>query len=155
MDWLNEYAWAVWLALSIGLGAAELASLDLVLAMLAVGAIAAMITALTGLGVIVQVLIGLATATAMLALVRPPLIHRLHEGPDLTLGHDKLIGRQAEVTEPITGLRPGRIRIAGEIWSAEPYDETLTIEPGQPVEILQIRGATALVHPIARLGPGG
>ena len=41
----------------------------------------------------------------------------------------------------------------GEIWSAQPYDETLTIEPGETVEVFEIRGATAYVHPIPRLDP--
>ena len=43
---------------------------------------------------------------------------------------------------------PGRIRLAGEIWSAAPYDENLTIEPGETVEVFEIRGATAYVHPV-------
>jgi membrane protein implicated in regulation of membrane protease activity len=48
-------------------------------------------------------------------------------------------------------MEPGRIRLAGEIWSAQPYDDTVTIEPGETVDVLQIKGATALVHPVPRL----
>jgi membrane protein implicated in regulation of membrane protease activity len=55
------------------------------------------------------------------------------------------------VTEPIHAHETGRIRIGGEIWSAAPYDETSTIETGQTVEVLQIRGATAVVYPIPSL----
>ena len=53
----------------------------------------------------------------------------------------------------ITGLAPGRIKAAGETWSALPYDENLRITAGEPVEILQIKGATAYVHPVATLEP--
>jgi membrane protein implicated in regulation of membrane protease activity len=55
------------------------------------------------------------------------------------------------LTERITGLEAGRIKLSGEIWSAKPYDETLTIDPGQTVEVLEIRGATAYVHPVPSL----
>ena len=55
------------------------------------------------------------------------------------------------MTETVTAQNPGRIRLAGEIWSAQPYDETLTIEPGETVEVFEIKGATAYVHPIPRL----
>ena len=84
----------------------------------------------------------------MLALVRPGLVKRLHAGPELQLGHGKLVGQQGLVTEQITAIEPGRIRLAGEIWSAAPYDETSTIAPGETVEVFEIRGATAFVHPV-------
>ena len=92
-----------------------------------------------------------ATSVAMLALVRPSLVKRLHSGPELQLGHGKLVGKQGVVTETVTAQAPGRVRLAGEIWSAQPYDESLTIEPGETVEVFEIRGATAYVHPLPRL----
>lgn len=151
MDWLRDNIWAVWLGLAALLSVAEMFSLDLVLIMLAVGALAGMTTALIGLGVPVQVLAAAAASVAMLALVRPSLAKRFHGGPELQLGHGKLVGQRAEVTAEITGLSTGRIRLAGEIWSAAPYDEHLVIAPGETVEVLQIKGATAYVHPVARL----
>ena len=39
-DWLGENSWAIWLSLAFLLGVAEIMSLDLVLIMLAVGALA-------------------------------------------------------------------------------------------------------------------
>ena len=55
------------------------------------------------------------------------------------------------VTETITALNPGRVKIGGDVWSAAPYDEDLTIEAGETVEVVEIHGATAYVHPIPRL----
>ncbi len=78
---------------------------------------------------------------------------RLHAGPTLTQGHDKLIGQRGVVTEQLSGLASGRVKLGGEIWSAAPYDDTITIAPGETVEVLQIRGATAYVHPIPMLEP--
>ena len=121
--------------------------------MLATGAVVGMIVALLGLPVFVQVLVALAASVAMLSLVRPAFAKRLHGGPELSLGHGKLVGTQALVTADITGLATGRIMASGETWSALPYDETLNIAAGETVEILQIKGATAYVHPVARLEP--
>lgn len=152
MDWLSEHAWAVWVGLAALLGMAELVSLDLVLAMLAVGALAGAVSAALGAGVPVQVLIAGATSIAMLWLVRPSLVARLHQGPDLVLGTGKLLGQRAVVTQRMTGLAAGQIKLAGEIWTAAPYDEHDTIEAGATVEVFEIRGATAYVHPVPELG---
>jgi membrane protein implicated in regulation of membrane protease activity len=153
MEWFQEHAWQAWLGLAIGLGVAEMFGLDLILIMLAVGALAGMVTAALDAPVAVQFLVAAGTSVAMLALVRPNLAKRLHHGPELQLGHGKLVGRQGVVTEAISSLAPGRVKLAGEVWTAEPYDETLTIEAGETVEVYEIRGATAYVHPIPRLEP--
>ncbi|QDH10885.1 NfeD family protein [Nocardioides dongxiaopingii] len=151
MEWLGDNLWSAWLALAVFLGVAELMSLDLVLIMLAVGAVAGMVTALLGAPVLAQVLVAGGASVAMLALVRPSVVKRLHSGPELSLGHGKLVGRQGVVTAAITANEPGRVRIDGDVWSATPYDPTLTIAAGQTVEVFEIRGATALVHPIPTL----
>jgi membrane protein implicated in regulation of membrane protease activity len=153
MDWIRDHLWETWLGLSIVLGVAEMFSLDLILAMLAAGAVIGMIAAIIGLPVFVQILAALAASIAMLAFVRPAFVKRLHGGPELALGHGKLVGSRALVTEEITGLAPGRIKVSGEVWSALPYDENLRIAPGETVEIFQIKGATAYVHPVGTLEP--
>jgi membrane protein implicated in regulation of membrane protease activity len=153
MDWIRDHLWETWLGLSVVLGVAEMFSLDLILAMLAAGAVIGMIAAIIGLPVFVQILAALAASIAMLAFVRPAFVKRLHSGPELALGHGKLVGTRGLVTQEITGLDPGRIRVGGEIWTALPYDEHLRIAPGETVEILQIKGATAYVHPVGTLEP--
>jgi membrane protein implicated in regulation of membrane protease activity len=151
MDWISDHLSSIFLGLAIVLGVAELASMDLILLMLAAGALAGMVTSLAGAGFLVSSLVAAAVATASLMLVRPSLVKRLHSGPDLQLGHGKLVGAQGVVTEKITGHDAGRIKLAGEIWTAAPYDETVVIEPGETVEVLEIKGATAYVHPVPRL----
>ena len=153
MDWLSDHLWETWLGLGILLGVAEMFSLDLILGMLAVGAIVGMVAALAGLAVPLQVLLAAGASVAMLAMVRPSIVKRLHTGPELALGHGKLVGTQGIVLADISGLATGRIRIGGEEWTALPYDETLTITAGETVEVLAIKGATAYVHPVPRLDP--
>jgi membrane protein implicated in regulation of membrane protease activity len=151
MEWLGDHLWAAWLALAIALGAAEMLSLDLILLMLAVGAIVGALVAVAGLPFLLQALLAAGGAAAMLALVRPNLIRRLHSGPDLVTGHNRLVGQQGVVTEQLSAHTVGRVKVGGEVWSAAPYDETLTIAPGAVVEVFAIRGATAYVHPVGEL----
>jgi membrane protein implicated in regulation of membrane protease activity len=149
-DWLA--AWQAWLGLAVALGVAELFSLDLMLLMLAVGAVTGMVVSLTGAALWLQVLAAVAASVGMLALVRPGLVKRLHGGPELTLGHNALIGKQGVVVDEVSA-QGGQIRVGGELWTARPYDETEVIAPGEAVDIFEIKGATAMVHRIPTLGP--
>ena len=153
MEWLGDHLWAAWLVLAVGLAVAEMVSLDLILIMIAVGAIVGALTALASFPLILQVLLAAGASTAMLAMVRPELVKKLHSGPDLVTGMNKLVGQQGVVTEELTAHHPGRVKLAGEIWSACPYDDSLTIAPGAMVEVFAIRGATAYVHPVGELMP--
>ena len=148
MDWLGDHLAGVFLGLAILLGIAEMFSLDLILLMLALGALVGMVAALLGAPFAVAAIAAAAASVACVAVVRPPLVKRFHSGPELSLGHGKLVGQQGLVTQRITGMEPGRVKVGGEIWSASPYDETIAIEPGDTVEVLEIRGATAYVHPV-------
>ena len=145
MEWLGEHAWQGWLALSVALGALELLSLDLFLVMLAGGALAGMLTALAGGPVALQIVLSLISAVGLLAVVRPSVVRRVHGGPDLVHGTDALIGRRAVVLRELSFSTPGRVKIGGEEWSAQPYDEDDRIEPGAVVDVVQIKGATAYV----------
>ena len=150
MEWFSDHLWETWTGIAILLGVAELFSLDLVLLMLAAGACVGIVTALIDLPVAVQILAALGTSVAMLALVRPSIVKRMQSGPELTLGHEALVGRQGVVVAEVTG-DGGRVRIGGELWSARAYDETAVIPPGARVDVFQIKGATALVHRIPEL----
>jgi membrane protein implicated in regulation of membrane protease activity len=150
MGWVED--WQAWVGLAVLLGALELFSLDLILLMLAGGAVLGMVAAIIGLPVVAQVLVALAGSVAALALVRPSVVKRLQGGPTLVLGHDALVGRQALVIERVSA-HGGQIKVGGDIWTARPYDEDLVIEPGATVDIFQIKGATALVHQVPELDP--
>lgn len=148
MEWIKDHAWESWLALMVILGVAELLSMDLVLVMLALGALVGMAAALLDLNITVQVLAACAAAVAGLWFARPTIAKRLHGGPDLAQGHAKVVGQTGLVTEEISAHRVGRVKVAGEVWSAVPHDEGMTIAPGDTVEVTAIRGATAVVAPM-------
>src|SRR5690348_1813140 len=118
--------------------------------MLAAGSLVGALVALVGAPLAVQVLAAVAASAAMLVFVRPNVVRRLHSGPDLVLGHNALVGKQGVVLHEV-GPDGGQIRVAGEVWTARPYDEMTVIPVGAHVDVLQIKGATALVHPIPEL----
>ena len=101
-----------------------------------------------------QFLVAIMTSVGMLALVRPSLARKLHTGPELRLGHAQA-DRHPGDGHPHHHRSQRRARSSSPVRSrtAQPYDETLTIEPGETVEVFDIRGATAYVHPVPRLEP--
>ena len=61
-------------------------------------------------------------------------------------GTAALIGRPAIVAERIANDEgTGCIKLDGEMWTARAYDEDRIFEPGTRVEVVEIRGATAIV----------
>jgi membrane protein implicated in regulation of membrane protease activity len=151
MDWLNDHLWAGWLTLAVALGVLELVSLDLFLIMLAGGAIVGCLTALLGGPAALQIVLALISSVALLAVIRPSVVKRLHTGPTLRTGAEALIGKRATVLRELVHGTPGRVKIGGEEWTAEPYDEDDRIEIGEVVDVVQIKGATAYVLRVHRL----
>ena len=153
MDWLRDHMWEAWLGLAVLFGVLELISMDLFLVMLAGGALVGAVTALLGGPPGLQVVLALVSSVALLGVIRPPVVRRLHSGPDLKTGADALIGKRATVLRELAYGTPGRVKIGGEEWTAEPYDEDDRIEPGELVDVVQIKGATAYVLRVHRLEP--
>jgi membrane protein implicated in regulation of membrane protease activity len=139
-------SWIVWLIIAAVLGVAEILTGTLALGLIAVaGAVAAIVGAL-GLGLPIQLVAFVVAAGAGLGFVRPIAMRHITQPPALRTGVSALIGRSAVVVEEVTG-QAGRVRIGGEVWSSRAYDETLVIPVGTKVDVFQIEGATALVHP--------
>ena len=152
MDWLSDHMWEGWLALAVALGALELVSLDLFLVMLAGGALVGALTAPLGGPVALQVVLALVSSVALLGADPPQRRPAPAQGPDLRTGADALIGKRATVLRELAHGTPGRVKIGGEEWTAEPYDEDDRIEAGEVVDVVQIKGATAYVLRVHRLG---
>ena len=89
-----------------------------------------------------------ADARAASALVRPIAKRHLYTPPAIRTGTAALVGRSGIVLERIANDEGvGSVRIDGEVWTARSYDDDAVIEAGAKVEIVEIRGATALVAP--------
>ena len=139
-------AWIVWLIVAAVLGVAELMTTTFALGIIAVGARVAACAGALGLGLPFQLLAFVVASGAGLGFVLPIARRHIKQPPLLKTGPAALVGRSASVLEEVN-RHGGRVRIGGEIWSARPYDETLVIPVGGIVDVMQIEGATALVHP--------
>lgn len=134
-----------WLIAAVGLGIPLVVTSVPEFGMFAVGAIAGAIVAGLGLGVVVQVVVFVVVAVALLAVVRPIARRHRQQPPVSRTGIDALKGRQAVVLERVDSGTGGRIKLAGEVWSARALDSGQVFEPGQQVDVVEIDGATAVV----------
>ncbi len=81
MDWLGDNLWAMWLGFAALLLIGEMASLDLVMLMMAVGGVAAAISTIWVEAWQFQLLIAIVVSVACIGLVRPGILRRLHSSP--------------------------------------------------------------------------
>ncbi|MET9119578.1 NfeD family protein [Streptomyces longwoodensis] len=137
-------AWVWWLVGAAALGIPLVVTAMPEFGMLAVGAIAAAAAAGVGLGAVSQVLVFVVVSVALIAVVRPIANRHRSQRPQLATGVDALRGKQAVVLERVDGSG-GRIKLAGEVWSARALDGDQSYEPGQQVDVVDIEGATAIV----------
>ncbi|GCB50560.1 NfeD family protein [Streptomyces sp. NL15-2K] len=137
-------AWVWWLIGAAALGIPLVVTAMPELGMLAVGALAAAAAAGLGGGVVVQVLVFAVVSVALIAVVRPVATRHRAQRPQLATGVDALKGKQAVVLERVDGAG-GRIKLAGEVWSARSLDTDRAYEVGQEVDVVDIEGATAIV----------
>ncbi|MEW2121998.1 MULTISPECIES: NfeD family protein [unclassified Streptomyces] len=137
-------AWVWWLVGAVALGIPLVVTAMPELGMLAVGALAAAGAAGLGGGVVVQVLVFAVVSTALIAVVRPIATRQRADRPRLLSGIDALKGKRAVVLERVDGAG-GRIKLAGEVWSARSLDTQLAYDVGQEVDVVEIEGATAIV----------
>jgi membrane protein implicated in regulation of membrane protease activity len=138
--------WVLWLIASIALGAGEMMTMGFFLAPFAIGAGVAALAALIGGGAVVSTIVFAVVATTAFAAVRPIARRHTRMPPQIRTGTAALIGRPAMVLERIANDEGvGCVKIEGEIWTARSYDDDRVIEAGTRVQVIEIRGATALV----------
>jgi membrane protein implicated in regulation of membrane protease activity len=139
-------AWIAWAIVAVGLAVGEIFTPGLFfLGPLAVAAVVSAIVAAVGAGVVVQVIVFAAASLASLAVLRPLARAHLRMPPALRTGTAALVGARAVVLQRVDE-HGGRIKLGGEEWSARAYMPDQVFEPGAHVEVVEIRGATALVY---------
>lgn len=123
-------AWVWWLIAAVGLGIPLVLTAMPEFGMFSAGAVAGAVVAALGGGIVAQVLVFVVVSVALIAVVRPLAARQGTRTPRLATGIDALKGRQAVVLERVDGSG-GRIKLAGEIWSARSLDAEQSFEPGR------------------------
>ena len=138
--------WLVWLILAVVFGVGEILTLGFFLAPFAGGAAVAAVVSAAGAGTAVSLAVFLVIAIALLLALRPLARSHRRMPPRIRTGTAALVGRSATVLERIANDEGvGCVRLDGEVWTARAYDEDETFEAGTRVQVVEIRGATALV----------
>jgi membrane protein implicated in regulation of membrane protease activity len=139
--------WIIWLIAACVLGVGEMHQGGFYLAPFAAGAALAAVLGLIGVGALLSAIVFLAASGIVFATLRPVAQRHRRMPPSIRTGAAALIGRPAIVMERIANDEGmGSVKIdGGEVWTARSYDEHEVIPAGEHVEVVEIRGATALV----------
>jgi membrane protein implicated in regulation of membrane protease activity len=136
--------WVIWVVAAVLLVVIEVTTLDLTFLMLASGAAAGAAAAGFGLPVWGQLAVAVPVALAMVVAVRPIALRHMRQPLETRTGVAALVGSQAVVLERVDA-ETGRVKLAGEVWSARAFDPEAVHEPGATVDVAEIQGAIALV----------
>lgn len=138
--------WVIWILVCVALAVGEIATTSFFLGPFAIGALLAAVAAVAGAPDAVSFGIFAVVTGLSFAVVRPVARRHLYQGPAERTGTDALVGCSATVIEQVSDEgSPGTVKLEGETWTARPYDESRTFAPGARVQVVEIRGATALV----------
>ena len=144
----------VWLGLTVLFLILEGVSVAVVSLWFAIGAVAAMVAALLGGALWLQIVVFAVVSGAMLALLRPML--QKFFIPKLTKTNvDSVIGSVGLVTEGIDNLTAqGRVKIGGMSWAARSTSgEALPVDT--KIKVDRVEGVKVFVSPVAEVVMGG
>ena len=140
MSWL-------WLGAAVLFGVVEALTAGLVSIWFVAGAAAALVGALWGAGIGVQVALFLAVSAAALAATRP-LVRRFTKGGTVATNADRALGETAKVTEAIdNAASTGAVYVDGKTWTARSADGSV-IPVGATVQVLRMEGVKLFVKKI-------
>lgn len=138
--------WIIWAVAGCALGVGEMHTGGFFLAPFAFGAFVAAVVSLAGVGTGLAVLVFALASLLVLLTLRPVARRHRRLPPPIRTGAAALVGRDATVLERIANDEGvGCVRIDGEVWTARSYDDDEVIDAGERVQVVEIRGATALV----------
>jgi membrane protein implicated in regulation of membrane protease activity len=139
-------AWIIWIVAGCVLGVGEMHTGGFFLAPFALGALVAALVSLAGVGLPLALLVFLLTSLLVLLTLRPVARRHIQHPPRIRTGAAALVGADAVVLERIANQEGvGCVRIGGEVWTARSYEDDEVIPAGERVQVVEIRGATALV----------
>jgi membrane protein implicated in regulation of membrane protease activity len=139
--------WIIWVVAACALGLGEMHTGGLYLLPFATGAALAAAVSVLGVGAPLAAIVFVIASAIAFGALRPVAHRHRRLPPAIRTGAAALIGRRAMVLERIANDEGvGCVKIdGGEVWTARSYDDDEVIDVGERVEIVEIRGATALV----------
>ncbi len=136
-----------WLAAALILAVIEGLTMGLTTIWFAGGAVVALLAALLGAGLGVQLVLFFIVSIVLLVGTRKLFVKKLRTGAEKT-NIAALIDKEAMVLSDIRPMETGIIRLGGQEWSAVCGDEEKTIPAGETVVVKKIEGVKAVVVPL-------
>ena len=137
-----------WLVIMVVMLVVEAAAPGLVSVWFAVGALAAMISAVCKAALWLQVIIFVIVSVLALVFTKP-LVKKYVNGKAQPTNADMILGKECVVTESIDNLAgKGAISAGGKIWTARSTDDAVKIPEGVCVSVVRIEGVKAIVERI-------
>ena len=134
----------LWIGAIIVFGVVEALTAGLVSIWFVPGAVAGLIAAMAGLGILSQLVLFLAVSAAALAATRP-LVKKLSAAKTVPTNADRVLGERGKVTETIDNENStGTVYIDGKTWTARSADGTV-LPAGARVEIERMEGVKLFV----------
>ncbi len=134
-----------WLVALIVFLVIEAATLGLATIWFAGGALIALIAAMCGAGVGIQMASFLVVSLVLLIFTRPLAVRFLSKDT-LKTNVDRVVGMEGVVTEEISNLAgTGKVSLGGNIWTARTENEGGTIPADAVVEVLRVEGVKLIV----------
>ena len=140
---VNYMLW-LWLGAMVVFGIVEALTAGLVSIWFVAGSAAALVGALLGAGMGVQVALFLAVSALALAVTRP-LLRKITAAKAVPTNADRVLGGSGKVTETIDNENStGAVYVDGKTWTARSADGAV-IPEGAMVEILRMEGVKLFV----------
>jgi membrane protein implicated in regulation of membrane protease activity len=138
--------WVLWVIAAAVFAVGEMLTTSFFLAPFAVGAALAAVVDVASGSELASWIVFVAASLLTLVAVRPIVRSHMRMPAQLRTGTAALVGKHAIVLERIVNHEGvGCIKVDGEVWTARSLDDDQVIERGTRVEIVDIKGATALV----------
>ena len=136
----------IWFGLLILFGILEAVTVSVVSIWFMAGSLAAILAALCGASLPVQIVLFLAVSVGLLACLRP--LVRKYASPKITATNaDRVIGKTAVVTESIDNIAAqGAVKVGGVVWTARSSGGK-PIAAGAQVQVDRIEGVKLYVTP--------
>lgn len=146
-DSYDQSQWTtVWLIAAGVLAVGEMLTAGFFLLPFAVGAGAAGILAIVGIGIPIQITVFMVVSVLFLWLLQRVAVKDVH-GELLPVGAARYIGSSALVTQEVNRLQgTGRVKMGTEDWRATTDGDT-PIPAGSEVRVVEVRGARLVVEP--------
>jgi len=137
----------MWLGGVVLFAVFEAATMGINFIWFSVGSLAAMVAAMLGARLWLQLVV-FVVVTAFALLYTKPLVKKYIQGRHQPTNADRIIGCEGVVLEDIDNIKNvGQIRVNGQIWSAKSQDGSVILRD-EKVKVINITGVKTLVQKI-------